>query len=64
MKIIRPGLKDNEMIYECAKCKCQFLFSTDEMIGLQSQGGYIACPECKEMHFIFITQKIKIKENE
>lgn len=63
MKIIRPGLKDNEMIYECAKCKCQFLFSTDEMIGLQSQGGYIACPECKEMHFIFITQKIKIKEN-
>ena len=63
MKIIRPGLKDNEMIYECTKCKCQFLFSTDEMIGLQSQGGYIACPECKEMHFIFITQKIKIKEN-
>ena len=61
MKIIRPGLKDNEIIYDCTKCKCQFLFSTDEMIGMQPQGGYIKCPECEEMHFIYMHQHIGIK---
>ena len=63
MKIIRPGLKDGEIIYECKKCKCQFLFHINEMIGKQAQGGYIKCPECEEMHFVYITQKIQIKEN-
>ena len=62
MKIIRPGLKDDEMIYECKQCKCQFLFSVDEMIGLQPQGGYIKCPECGEMHFIYVPQHIRTKK--
>ena len=63
MKIIRPGLKDGEIIYECKKCKCQFLFHINEMIGKQAQGGYITCPECNEMHFVCIPQTIKMKEN-
>lgn len=62
MKIIRPGLKDGEMIYECKKCKCQFLFHIDEMIGKQAQGGYITCPECNEMHFIYMSQNVAIKK--
>ena len=58
MKIIRPGLKTDEAIYECQKCKCQFLFSVNELIGVQAQGGYIACPECGEMAFIYFSKNM------
>lgn len=63
MKIIRPGLKENELIHECNKCKCQFLFSTSEMIGMQAQGAYIKCPECETMHFIYLPRHLREKEN-
>lgn len=61
MKIIKPGLKDNEMIYDCKKCRCQFLFNISEMIGMQPQGAYIKCPECDEMHFVYLPRHLRDK---
>lgn len=61
MKIIRPGLADNEILYECVHCHCQFIFEVNEMIGIQVQGGYIKCPHCNEMHFVSTNKHLTIK---
>ena len=61
MTIIRPGLAEDEIIYECGKCQCKFLFSVKEMFGFQVQGGYIKCPHCDEILFINTNKHLTIK---
>lgn len=60
MTIIRPGLAEDEIIYECGKCQCKFLFSVKEMFGFQIQGGYIKCPHCDEILFIHTNKHLTL----
>ena len=54
MTVIKIGPKINELISQCYNCKCKFLFNKSEIINSQSHGGYVICPECETMQFLYI----------